>query len=38
MNNVRLTPGKAAAGGLGSIPDVECLQQATADQAFTSEW
>jgi hypothetical protein len=26
----------AAAGGLGSITDVECLQQATADQAFTN--
>lgn len=27
---------KAAAAGLGSISDVECLQQATADQAFTN--
>lgn len=27
---------KAAAGGLGKITDVECLQQATADQAFTN--
>lgn len=26
----------AAAGGLGKITDVECLQQATADQAFTN--
>ena len=26
----------AAAGGKGSISDVECLQQATADQAFTN--
>ena len=27
---------QAAAGGLGQIADVECLQQATADQAFTN--
>lgn len=27
---------QAAAGGLGKITDVECLQQATADQAFTN--
>ncbi|KAF7507508.1 hypothetical protein GJ744_010439 [Endocarpon pusillum] len=27
---------KAAAGGLGQLADVECLQQAIADQAFTN--
>jgi hypothetical protein len=28
--------GQAAAGGQGQIADVECLQQATADRAFTN--